>query len=94
MIKKGNRLYSILNYKCPRCHQGNLFIGKAYSKHLAHMPEQCTSCGLRYEREPSFFTGAMYVSYALQVALFTSVYVALGVLFKHTFSLLSLRLCS
>ncbi|MBX2946419.1 MAG: DUF983 domain-containing protein [Cyclobacteriaceae bacterium] len=32
--------------------------------------------------EPSFYTGAMYVSYALQVALFTTVYVALRVLFN------------
>lgn len=45
------------------------------------MPEHCVHCGLRYEQEPSFFSGAMYVSYALQVALFTTVYVALRVLF-------------
>ena len=45
------------------------------------MPETCSHCGLRYEQEPSFFSGAMYVSHALQVALFTSVYVALRVLF-------------
>ncbi len=45
------------------------------------MPAQCSHCQLHYEREPSFFTGAMYVSYALQVALFTTVYVALRVLF-------------
>jgi phosphate starvation-inducible membrane PsiE len=46
------------------------------------MPEKCDQCGLRYEQEPSFFSGAMYVSYALQVALFTTVYVALRVLFN------------
>jgi uncharacterized protein (DUF983 family) len=46
------------------------------------MPEKCSVCGLRYEQEPSFFSGAMYVSYALQVALFTTVYVALRVLFN------------
>lgn len=45
------------------------------------MPERCHHCGLRYEQEPSFFSGAMYVSYALQVALFTTVYVTLRVLF-------------
>lgn len=82
MINKGDRLYSILFQKCPECHQGNLFVDKAYSKHFAKMPEKCSHCGLRYEPEPSFFTGAMYVSYALQVALFTTVYVALRVLFN------------
>ncbi|MFZ5972563.1 MAG: DUF983 domain-containing protein [Bacteroidota bacterium] len=46
------------------------------------MPEKCSHCGLHYEQEPSFFSGAMYVSYALQVALFTTVYVALRVLFN------------
>jgi hypothetical protein len=45
------------------------------------MPERCHHCGLRYEQEPSFFSGAMYVSYALQVAWFTTIYVALRVLF-------------
>lgn len=45
------------------------------------MPEKCPYCGLHYEREPSFFSGAMYVSHALQVALFTTAYVALRVLF-------------
>ncbi len=45
------------------------------------MPEICPHCDLRYEQEPSFFSGAMYVSHALQVALFTTVYVALRVLF-------------
>jgi uncharacterized protein (DUF983 family) len=46
------------------------------------MPEKCSHCGLRYQPEPSFFTGAMYVSYALQVALMTTVFVALRVLFN------------
>ena len=27
----------------------------------------CPVCGLRFEREPGYFTGAMYVSYALAV---------------------------
>jgi uncharacterized protein (DUF983 family) len=77
-------MYSILHHKCPRCHEGNLFTHGAYSKNFSKMPERCGHCGLRYEQEPSFFSGAMYVSYALQVALFTTVYVALRVLFNPT----------
>lgn len=46
------------------------------------MHEKCSECGLQYAQEPSFYSGAMYVSYALQVALFTTVYVALRVLFN------------
>lgn len=44
------------------------------------MPEKCMYCGQRYELEPSFYSGAMYVSYALQVALFVTVTTALRVL--------------
>jgi hypothetical protein len=33
------------------------------------MKENCSHCGLRYQIEPSFFYGAMYVSYGLNVAL-------------------------
>lgn len=45
------------------------------------MPEKCLHCGQRYQLEPQFYSGALYVSYALQVALFTSVCVTLNVLF-------------
>ncbi len=44
------------------------------------MHDHCPRCGQRYEIEPSFFMGAMYVSYALQVAIFITVFVAVNVL--------------
>ncbi|MBN8652498.1 MAG: DUF983 domain-containing protein [Cytophagales bacterium] len=78
---KGTRLYSILKHKCPRCHEGSLYCTGPYQKGFTKMHENCTVCGLHYAQEPSFYSGAMYVSYALQVALFT-VYVALRVLFN------------
>lgn len=84
MIEQGKRLYSIIYLKCPRCHEGNLFTAKSYSKKFMEMPSRCPVCNLNYEPEPAFYTGAMYVSYALQVALFTAIYVALRVLFNPT----------
>ena len=33
------------------------------------MYETCPSCGLRFEREPGYFVGAMYVNYGLTVLL-------------------------
>jgi hypothetical protein len=33
------------------------------------MNEKCSHCGLKYQIEPSFFYGAMYVSYGLNVAV-------------------------
>lgn len=71
----------MIYHKCPRCHEGDLFSHKAYGRNFSKMHKSCHHCGFHYENEPSFFTGAMYVSHALQVALFTTVYVALKVLF-------------
>ncbi|MDZ7648535.1 MAG: DUF983 domain-containing protein [Cytophagales bacterium] len=83
MIGKGSRLYSMIFHKCPRCHEGDLFSSGAYNmKHFIEMPEKCSHCDQRFMLEPYFYSGAMYVSYALQVALFTTVYVALRVLFN------------
>lgn len=83
MINKGTRLYSILYHKCPRCHHGNLFKTKTYDlKHFTEMANHCEYCNQRYMLEPSFYSGAMYVSHALQVALLTTVYVAMRVLFN------------
>lgn len=31
------------------------------------MKKQCGNCGYRFDREPGYFLGAMYVSYALAV---------------------------
>jgi uncharacterized protein (DUF983 family) len=42
---------------------------------LIKMHEKCGHCGLRYEIEPSFFYGAMYVSYGLNVALSIATFV-------------------
>ena len=71
MVKKGSKLYSILNNKCPRCQEGDFFVTKnpfTLKKNLA-IHENCSACGLKYMIEPSFFYGAMYVSYGITVAL-------------------------
>lgn len=34
------------------------------------MHPKCPNCGLRYEKEPGNFYGAMYVSYAFSTAIF------------------------
>jgi sensor histidine kinase YesM len=41
-------------------------------KHFSKMYNTCPQCNYRFEREPGFFFGAMYVSYALSVGLFLS----------------------
>ena len=38
------------------------------------MHEDCAHCGHHFEKEPGFFLGAMYVSYALTIAESVTVY--------------------
>ncbi len=70
MLKKGTKLYSILTGTCPRCHsismykKSNMYLPSETLK----MHESCAKCGLKYKFEPSFFYGAMYVSYAVGIA--------------------------
>lgn len=69
-----NNIVAALAGKCPRCHKGDLFTGKnpyAFGNMLT-MHTHCSNCGLRYERESGFFFGAMYVSYAINIALFVT----------------------
>ncbi len=51
-------------------HANPYMITRIFSMH-----EKCQHCGTKYKMEPSFFYGAMYVSYALGVAFATTVFV-------------------
>lgn len=83
LLPKGNKVYSILNMKCPRCNEGDLFENKNPYKisGFFNMPEKCPHCNQKYELEPAFYYGAMYASYAIGVAWFVAVFVALMVLY-------------
>ncbi len=77
MWKKGTKLYSVKHNKCPRCQEGDFFVRPAgfRFKDNLKMHESCSNCGLKYMIEPSFFYGAMYVSYAITVAMAVAVFV-------------------
>jgi uncharacterized protein (DUF983 family) len=77
MLKKGNKLYSILTGCCPRCHQESMYVDKNpyHLGNLFKMHERCSNCALKYKMEPSFFYGAMYVSYAVGVAFAVAAFV-------------------
>lgn len=83
MLKKGTKLYSILTGSCPQCHEESMYVEKnPYNlKELYHMNENCSHCGLQYKIEPSFFYGAMYVSYALTVAIGVAAFIISKVFF-------------
>lgn len=64
---------AILRQRCPRCRDGRVFAGSV------RMNPRCPACELVFEREPGYFLGAMYFSYALAVAAAVPV-VAAGLL--------------
>lgn len=91
MFTKGNKIYSILTGACPKCHEESMYVNKnayAFSETLK-MNEQCSNCQTKYKIEPSFFYGAMYVSYgvgiAFAVAAFIISYIFIGTNRNTTF---------
>ncbi|MFM1962044.1 MAG: hypothetical protein RLZZ172_889 [Bacteroidota bacterium] len=75
---KGTYLYSVLNNKCPRCRQGDMFCStNAYKlKEFTKMNETCAVCGQPTEIEVGFYYGTGYVSYALTVAFSVATFIA------------------
>lgn len=76
-MKIAETLYSTALNKCPRCHKGDVFIEKNPYKltTIFKINERCPHCDLKFEKEPSFFYGAMYASYALTAGWFIVWYV-------------------
>lgn len=70
LLSKGSKLYSILKFKCPHCHEGEFFKFKnPYNfKSMSATFDNCPHCKEKLLIEPGFYYGAMYVSYALGVA--------------------------
>jgi uncharacterized protein (DUF983 family) len=60
-----NALFSIVAMKCPRCRVGDQFRTPFSKLKIYDMHEHCPHCGLKYEQEPGFWWGAMYIGYAL-----------------------------
>ena len=77
MLKKGLKINSILTGSCPRCQKESMYLDNnwLHFTKLLKMNDKCSHCGLKYLIEPSFFYGAMYVSYALNVAVGVATFV-------------------
>ncbi len=60
---------AIIQGKCPRCRSGKMFSKPALGTGFMEMFDHCPVCNLKYEIEPGFFWGAMYVSYAISCAI-------------------------
>lgn len=73
---------AMLNGKCPRCREGNIFpvAMMSYLK-LTDVHHKCPNCEAVLTPEPDFFYGAMYISYAFSVALVINILLVLNYLF-------------
>jgi uncharacterized protein DUF983 len=56
-----------LRLRCPLCGRGELF------RRWLVMHANCPHCGVKFEREPGFFLGSIYINYGL-----TALIVAIG----------------
>ena len=81
MLKKGSKLNSILTGSCPKCQNESMYVDKnpLHLGNVLKMNENCSHCGLKYQIEPSFFYGAMYVSYGLNVAVGVAAFIIANV---------------
>jgi uncharacterized protein (DUF983 family) len=57
----------ILRQLCPRCREGKIFRKSVWL--APKMYERCPVCQLKFDREPGYFLGAMYISYGLGIGL-------------------------
>jgi uncharacterized protein (DUF983 family) len=74
---KGTKLHTIFTGSCPVCQHESMYkennpykISKLFDMHT-----KCSHCGTKYKIEPSFFYGAMYVSYPVGIAFATAAFV-------------------
>lgn len=84
MFKKGTALYSILTGSCPKCQEESMYTYKnPYNiGNTLKINERCSKCHTKYRLEPSFFYGAMYVSYAVGIAFAVAAFVITNLIFQ------------
>ena len=78
-------LKSILSFQCPRCRKAPMFQSGSILRpgSLFKMHPHCPHCAQSFEPEPGFYFGAMFISYAINTALFIAAWVALTILYPE-----------
>src|SRR5262245_40936912 len=71
-ITRAQKCWALVQQRCPRCCRGPIY------QRGMRMHERCPVCDLRFEREPGYFLGALYISYGI-----SSILLMLGLLLGH-----------
>lgn len=67
---KARMLWWGFTKRCPRCGQGNLFLG------WFTIASRCPRCRLHFEREEGYWTGALAINVGVTTAVFAVFFVA------------------
>ena len=68
-----NFIKSIFSYNCPRCREGELFVKPFKFSAPLKMNERCSVCNQKFEPEPGYYFGAMFISYIWTGFLFLGI---------------------
>ena len=88
-VRMLNRLGPMLSGKCPKCEQGKVFSdnGNIFLIRAPKMYERCENCNHKFEKEPGYFFGAMYINYALLVGEAIIIFVLAQPFFEDAFDI-------
>jgi uncharacterized protein (DUF983 family) len=81
-VQPTSLLQAFVGCKCPQCRKGSIFTKPAFSTQFMETNAHCPVCHLRFEREPGFFWGSMYISFGLTVGIFLAVLIAKSLFFN------------
>lgn len=82
-----NSLSHILKNECPNCNKGKVFADKSFffSLGFPKMNTYCSNCNIKFEKEPGFFFGAMFVNYAITVGQALTTFFIASQFFEKSF---------
>lgn len=83
LAEKCSKIKAIGEGRCPQCREGKMFVYPFWHvDKFDKMHEKCPVCNLRFEVEPGFWYGAMFVSYVVNVVLLAILGVAIFFVFN------------
>ena len=81
-MSKRNFILNAFMKKCPRCQEGDLFVSPFEMSKPVNMPEHCPVCHQKFEPEPGFYYGSMFLSYIFSAFFFLGIIGVCLIVFK------------